>query len=80
MATDRGQQLVKIATAHDEVEASVIRDALEQEGIATFIKNADPLGSFGVASTLPYSLEIFVLGRDQRRARWLLGRLDREAP
>ncbi len=68
------EPLVKLATAHDEVEASVWRDALEREGIAVFVKNADPMGSFGVPPALPYSLEIFVFARDERRARWLLGR------
>ena len=74
MTKQEDQPLVKVAIAHDEVEANVWRDALEQEGIAVFIKNADPMGSFGVASALPYSLEIFVFARDERRARWLLGR------
>jgi hypothetical protein len=71
---------VKVAAAHDEVEAGVLRHALEQEGIAAFIKNADPLGSFGIASALPYSLEVFVSARDERRARWLLGRLGHDVP
>lgn len=72
--TDReAEKLVKVASAHDEVEAGVLRHVLEQEGIAVFVKNADPLGSFGVAPTLPYSLEIFVFARDERRARWLIG-------
>ena len=80
MAEKQGRELVKIAAAHDEVEAGVLCDALEQEGIVTFVKNADPLGSFGVAPSLPYSLEIFVAARDQRRARWLLGRQGHQAP
>ncbi|MFQ6020061.1 MAG: putative signal transducing protein [Dehalococcoidia bacterium] len=67
---------MKVATAHDEVEAGVWRDALEQEGIAVYLKNVDPMGSFGVASSPPFSLELFVLARDQRRARWILGRLE----
>ena len=79
MREQEGDQLVKVAVAHDEVEAGVWRNALEQEGIAVYVKNADALGSFGVAPALPYSLEIFVLARDERRARWLLGRLKPQA-
>jgi hypothetical protein len=76
MADEPADRLVKVATASDEVEAGILRDALEQESIAVYLKNVDPMGSFGVASSLPYTLELFVLARDQRRARWLLGQLD----
>lgn len=75
MSEQEDDQLVKVAVAHDEVEASVWRDALEQEGIAVFVKNADPMGSFGVAPAFPYILEILVFTRDERRAHWVLGRL-----
>jgi hypothetical protein len=78
MSEQEDEPLVKLATAHDEVEASVWRDALAQEGIAVFIKNADPMSSFGIPPTLPYSLEILVFARDERRARWLLGRRNLE--
>jgi hypothetical protein len=76
MGGEQANRLVKVATARDEVEAGVFRDALEQEGIAVHLKNVDPMGSFGVPSFLPYSLELFVLARDERRARWLLGQLE----
>ncbi len=67
-------RLVMIGVAHDEVEASIWRDALEREGVAVYVKNADPLGSFGLPP-LPGSLQVFVLARDERRARWILGDL-----
>ena len=67
-------RLVKLGVAHDDVEASIWRDALEREGVAVYLKNADPLSSFGVAP-LPGSLQLFVLARDEKRARWILGDL-----
>ncbi|MBI2913345.1 MAG: hypothetical protein HYY03_05440 [Chloroflexi bacterium] len=67
-------RLVMIGVAHDEIEASVWRDALEREGVAVYVKSADPLSSFGVAP-LPGSLQLFVLARDEKRARWILGDL-----
>jgi hypothetical protein len=75
MATDKSPRLVKIAVAHDEVEANVFRDALEQEGIAPYVKSLDPLTPFGVAPSLPASFEVYVLAPDEKRARWILGRL-----
>jgi hypothetical protein len=75
MATEKPHRLVKIAVAHDEVEANVWKDALEQDGITPYIKSLDPLTSFGVAPSLPASLEVYVLPEDEKRARWILGRL-----
>lgn len=75
MATEKSHRLVKIAVAHDEVEASVFRDALEQDGITPYVKSLDPLTPFGVAPSLPASFEVYVLAQDEKRARWILGRL-----
>ncbi|HEU4759090.1 MAG TPA: DUF2007 domain-containing protein [Dehalococcoidia bacterium] len=58
--------------AHDEVEASIWRDALEQEGVAVLVRRLDPLAPIG-APALPGSLEVFVRARDAKRARWILG-------
>jgi len=68
-------QLVKIAVARDEVEAAIWRDALEQEGIAVFVRNVDTLAvaQYVGTSPLPYSLEMYVRAGDARRARWILG-------
>jgi len=70
---DKTDRLVKIAVARDELEAGVWKDALEQDGITPFIKSLDPLTSFGVAPASPNSLELYVLARDEKRARWVLG-------
>ncbi|GAG45350.1 unnamed protein product [marine sediment metagenome] len=75
MATKKPHRLVKIAVAHDELEANVWKDALEQEGVTPFVKSLDPLTPFGVAPSLPASLEVYVLAQDEKRARWILGRL-----
>jgi len=75
MATDKPDRLVKIAVAHDEVEANVWKDALEQDGIMPYVKSLDPLTPFGVAPSLPASFEVYVLREDEKRARWILGQL-----
>ncbi len=75
MATKKQHRLVKIAVAHDELEANVWKDALEQDGVTPYVKSLAPLTPFGVAPTLPTSLEVYVLAQDEKRARWILGRL-----
>ncbi len=75
MVANKSDRLVKIAVARDELEANVLKDALEQEGITPYIKSLDPLTPFGVAPALPSSLEVYVLSRDEKRARWILGEL-----
>ena len=68
-------RLVKIAVARDEVEAAIWRDALEQDGIAVFVRNVDTLAvaQYVGTSPLPYSLEVYVRATDAGRARWILG-------
>ena len=75
MATKKPHRLVKIAVAHDELEANVWKDALEQDGVRPYVKSLDPLTPFGVAPILPASFEVYVLAQDEKRARWILGRL-----
>lgn len=75
MAAQEPHRLVKIAVAHDELEANVWKDALEQDGITPYVKSLDPLTPFGVAPSLPSSFEVYVLAQDEKRARWILGQL-----
>jgi hypothetical protein len=75
MATQKPSRMVKIAVAHDQVEASIWKDALEQDGITPYIKSLDPLTPLGVAPSLPGSFEVYVLRKDEKRARWILGQL-----
>lgn len=74
-AKKTGPRLVRIGVARDEVEAAIWRDALEQDGIAAFIRNVDTLAvaQYVGVSPLPYSLEVYVRAADARRARWVLG-------
>lgn len=65
-------RLVLIGVARDELEANIWRDLLEQEGIAVYMRSADPLASFGVPP-MPGSLQVFVQAQHERKARWLLG-------
>ncbi len=73
MAAQEPHRLVKIAVAHDELEANVWKDALEQESITPYVKSLDPLTPFGVAPSLPASFEVYVLAQDEKRARRILG-------
>jgi hypothetical protein len=75
MGAQEPHRLVKIAVAHDELEANVWKDALEQDGITPYVKSLDPLTPFGVAPSLPASFEVYVLAQDEKRARWILGQL-----
>ena len=70
--SDDSERLVLIGVAHDEIEANIWRDILARDGIGSYVKNPEPLSSFGVAA-LPGTLQVFVQTRDEKRARWLLG-------
>ena len=76
--SSNSEPLVRIGVAHDEVEASIWRDALEREGVSIYMKSVHPLSAYGVAP-LPGSLEVFVLAQDEKRARWILGDLNGSA-
>lgn len=67
------EPLVRLGVARDEVELALWRDVLEQEGIPIMVKNVDALAISYSSPPLPYSLAVYVLPRDQKRARWLLG-------
>jgi hypothetical protein len=68
----RDDDSVLLAVASSELEAQIWRDALEQEGIRPFIKKRAPLPYLG-ADALFATYEVFVLGRDLKRARWVIG-------
>jgi hypothetical protein len=73
-----GERLIPLTAARDELEAGIWRDVLERDGIAVYVKSADPMSSFGVPPS-PGSLRVFVYARDEKRARWLLGERIRSA-
>ncbi len=49
-----------------------MRDALEQEGISPFIRNSAPLAYLG-SDALFATYSVYVLARDEKRARWIIG-------
>jgi len=65
-------KLVLLAVASSEVEATIWRDALEQEGIRPFVRNRDPLAAVGIPVFFD-KYDVFVLQRDEKRARWVIG-------
>jgi hypothetical protein len=68
----RPDDLVRLAVASSEVEALIMRDALEQEGIRPFIRNSAPLAYLG-GDAMFATYAVFVLARDEKRARWIIG-------
>jgi hypothetical protein len=68
----RPDELVRLAIASDEIEANIWRDALEQEGIRPLVRSRSPIASMGGGAIFE-TFEVLVLGRDEKRARWVLG-------
>jgi hypothetical protein len=68
----RSDDLILIAISHSEIEATIWRDALEQEGIRPFVRNRDALAAIGIPMPHP-TIEVFVLAQDEKRARWVIG-------
>lgn len=64
--------IILLAVASSELEASIWRDTLEQEGIRAFIRNRDPLAPAGMPLFFS-KYEVFVPARDEKRARWIIG-------
>jgi len=67
-----GEDLVLLASTLDAVEANIWRKSLDEEGIPVLVRQDDPLGPLGVHH-LGARYDIYVLRRDERRARFLLG-------
>lgn len=71
MAADDPERLVMVALAESEVEATILKDALQQEGIPCHLRPHSALQPMGMS--LSSSFEIFVFARDEKRARWVIG-------
>jgi hypothetical protein len=69
---ENDDSIVLIGVAENELEVNVWRDILSREGIEALVRADDPLAPLG-ATPLPASLKVYVLARDEKRARWLLG-------
>ena len=70
----RSDELVRLGVASDEIEAYIWRDALEQEGIKPLVRSRNPISSLG-GGALFETWEVLVLGRDEKRARWVIGEM-----
>jgi hypothetical protein len=68
----KSDDIILLAVASSDVEATIWRDALEQEGVRAFVRNRDPLAPMGVPAVF-HQFEVFVLARDEKRARWVIG-------
>ena len=68
----RNDEPVLLAVASSEVEVQIWRDALQKEGIGSFAKNRAPLAYLG-SDAFFATYDVYVLGRDLKRARWVLG-------
>jgi hypothetical protein len=73
--TDKGESLVLIGVAENEMEANIWRDILKNDGIGSFVKGNNPLSALGAMPGMA-SFEVFVQASDEQRARWLLGDQD----
>jgi hypothetical protein len=65
-------KLIRLAIASDEIEATIWRDALQQEGILPLVRSRSPLTPLG-GGALFETFELMVLARDEKRARWIIG-------
>lgn len=63
----RGERLVRLAVAEDPATAEVWRDALEQAGIRSLVRNVDTLAAWSGGAAL--TLELLVLEGDVEAAR-----------
>lgn len=70
-------ELVKIHKAHDELQAHMIRSALEAEGIQTFIEGDPLLGAIGeIPQVSVAEPHILVAESDEANARLVLEKLE----
>ncbi len=69
----RRERLVRAAVAENPATAEMIRDALEQAGIRSMLKNRDPIAAYGGAIGSPWTTEVWVLEGDADAAAAVLG-------
>ncbi|MEX2247110.1 MAG: DUF2007 domain-containing protein [Dehalococcoidia bacterium] len=71
--------LVLLARPSGEAEAQISRDLLEQAGIRALVRNIDAATAQSGAAGPPWAYELWVLRKDLRRAREVLG-VEEEQP
>ena len=66
-------ELVLLTRPNGEIDASLLRQMLEADGIHAMVKNRDPVSAESGGMGPPWAYELWVLRRDLRRAREVIG-------
>ena len=66
-------ELTLLTRPHGEPEAELLKGMLEQEGIRSMVKNRDAISARGSGLGAPWAYELWVLRKDLRRAREIIG-------
>jgi hypothetical protein len=66
-------ELVLAARPHGEPEAQLLRQMLAAEGVHAMVKNRDAVSAESGGMGPPWAYELWVLRRDLRRAREIIG-------
>jgi hypothetical protein len=66
-------ELVLLARPHGEPEAQLLRQMLAAEGIHAMVKNRDAVSAESGGMGPPWAYELWVLRRDVRRSREIIG-------
>jgi hypothetical protein len=69
----RPDELVLLARPSGEPEAQMLRELLAQQGVQSLVKNLDPVSAQSGGMGPPWAYELWVLRRDLRRAREIIG-------
>lgn len=66
-------ELFLLARPHGEAEAQLLRQMLAAEGIHAMVKNRDAVSAESGGMGPPWAYELWVLRRDARRSREIIG-------
>ena len=66
-------ELILLTRPNGEIDAQLSRQLLAHEGIHAMVKNRDPVSAESGGMGPPWAYELWVLRRDLRRAREIIG-------
>jgi hypothetical protein len=66
-------ELALLTRPNGEIDASLLRQMLEADGIHAMVKNRDPVSAESGGMGPPWAYELWVLRRDLRRAQEIIG-------
>ncbi len=66
-------ELVLLSRPNGEIDAQLLRQMLSSEGIHAMVKNRDAVSAESGGMGPPWAYELWVLRRDLRRAREIIG-------